>query len=148
MNLSKSKLLTLSQALGYAVMYAKTESQTAEFVLLKSDIDGVIIRQNEEEHRKKEHDKKSCPFKYCDRNPKCEETCRYNQKPHSDSRARAQINFVEGKKISHKYFSDGEFIKLNSNNEMEDQDGNILDKMDFWLHRGSEQFDDGWYVVE
>ena len=64
------------------------------------------------------------------------------------SRAKAQIAFVEGKKISHKYFLDGEFVKLNADKKMEDENGNILDKMDFWLARGTKQFDDGWFVVE
>ena len=45
MDLSKRQLLTAQQALGYAVMYAKTESETAEFALLKFDIDCMLIRQ-------------------------------------------------------------------------------------------------------
>jgi hypothetical protein len=64
------------------------------------------------------------------------------------SRAQAQIAFVEGKKISHKYFLDGEFIKLNVDNKMEDENGLILNKINFWLARGTKQFDDGWFIVE
>ena len=64
------------------------------------------------------------------------------------SRAKAQIAFVEGKKISHNYFLDGEFVKLNADKKMEDENGIILNKMDFWLARGTKQFDDGWFVVE
>lgn len=59
------------------------------------------------------------------------------------SRARAQISFVEGKKISHKYFLDDEFVKLNADKKMEDENGNILNKMDFCLARDTQQFDDG-----
>lgn len=77
MDLSKRQLLTAQQALGYAVMYAKTEHETAEFALLKLDIDGALIRQEAEEKRKAEHEKLGCPFHYCDSSPKCEGKCRY-----------------------------------------------------------------------
>jgi hypothetical protein len=77
MDLSKRQLLTAQQALGYAVMYAKTEHETAEFALLKLDIDGMLIRQDAAEQREKEQEKMGCPFKYCDSNPKCEGKCRY-----------------------------------------------------------------------
>ena len=77
MDLSKRQLLTAQQALGYAVMYAKTESETAEFALLKLDIDGAIIRQKEVEKQKVEHDKMGCPFHYCDSKIKCVGKCRY-----------------------------------------------------------------------
>lgn len=77
MDLSKRQLLTAQQALGYAVMYAKTEHETAEFALLKLDIDGMLIRQEAAEQKEKEQEKMGCPFKYCDSNPKCEGKCRY-----------------------------------------------------------------------
>jgi hypothetical protein len=77
MDLSKRQLLTAQQALGYAVMYAKTEHETAKFALLKLDIDGMLIRQDAAEQREKEQEKMGCPFKYCDSNPKCEGKCRY-----------------------------------------------------------------------
>lgn len=65
------------------------------------------------------------------------------------TRAMAQIAFVEGKKISHIRFLEGEFVMLNSSDKMEDESGNILNKMDFWLIRGgTKQFDEGWFVVE
>lgn len=72
MKLTKRQLATAQQALGYAVMYAKTEEETAEFVLLKLDIDGAIIRQKETERIKSEHEKMNCS------NPKCEGKCRYS----------------------------------------------------------------------
>lgn len=78
MELTKRQLLTAQQALGYAVMYAKTESETAEFALLKLDIDGAIIRQQEAARIKLEHEKMNCPFNYCDSNPKCNGKCRYS----------------------------------------------------------------------
>ena len=64
------------------------------------------------------------------------------------SRAQAQIAFVERKKISHQYFTGREFIFLDENNKMVDEDGNILNKMEFWLLRGTKLFDDGWFVIE
>jgi len=76
MKLTWSQLLTAQQALAYAVMYAKTEHETAEFALLKLDIDEAIIRKK----IYKEHDKMGCPcvpFNYCDSIPKCEGKCRY-----------------------------------------------------------------------
>ena len=78
MNLTRSQLLIAQQALGYAVMYAKTESETAEFALLKLDIDGAIIRQDEAKRIHGSLD--GCPFKYCDSNPKCVGKCRYDNK--------------------------------------------------------------------
>ena len=78
MELTKNKLLTMQQALGYAVMYAKTEHETAEFALLKLDIDGALIRKEAAENLKSEHDKMGCPFMYCDNNPKCAGKCKYS----------------------------------------------------------------------
>ena len=63
-------------------------------------------------------------------------------------RAEAQIAFAQGHKISHNYFLHGEFVKLNADNKMQDGNGNILNKMDFWLLRGTKQFDDGWFVIQ
>jgi hypothetical protein len=64
------------------------------------------------------------------------------------SRARAQVAFADGKKIAHRLFLDSEFIKLNSDKEMEDENGLVLNKQDFWIQRGSKEFDNGWYIFE
>lgn len=77
MELTWKQLLLAQQALGYAVIYAKTEQETAEFALLKIDIDEAIIRKNYADLEKAKHDKMGCPFNYCDSNPKCEGKCRY-----------------------------------------------------------------------
>lgn len=77
MELSKNQLITAQQALGYAVMYAKTEHETAEFALLKLDIDAALIRKESQERRRAERDKMGCPFKFCDSNPPCKGKCRY-----------------------------------------------------------------------
>lgn len=78
MKLSKKQLLTAQQAFGYAIMYAKTEHETAEFALLKLDIDGALIREEAEENRLQEHNKLVCPFKYCDSDPPCVGKCHYS----------------------------------------------------------------------
>ena len=77
MRLTWSQLLTAQQALGYAVMYAKTEQETAEFALLKIDIDEAIIRAKVYKEKNDLHERMDCPFMYCDREPKCEGKCRY-----------------------------------------------------------------------
>lgn len=46
MELSNYEIKSLQQALGYAVMFAKTEEETAEFAMLKIKVDGEIIRRN------------------------------------------------------------------------------------------------------
>ena len=77
MDLSKNQMLKVQQALGYAVMFAKTEQETAEFALLKIDVDEALIRQDEAEKRQIIQDAMGCPFRYCDSKPKCEGKCRY-----------------------------------------------------------------------
>lgn len=49
MKLSKHETEQLGQALSYAVMYAKTEEETAEFAMLKVKVEGEIakLKQNE-----------------------------------------------------------------------------------------------------
>lgn len=44
MKLSKHETVQLGQALSYAVMYAKTEEETAEFAMLKVKVEGEIAR--------------------------------------------------------------------------------------------------------
>lgn len=44
MKLSKHETEQLEQALSYAVMYAKTEGETAEFAMLKVKVEGEITR--------------------------------------------------------------------------------------------------------
>lgn len=69
MKLTLRQLQVLQQALGYAVMYAKTEHETAEFTLIKLDIEESIIRENQLKEKQIEHDKKGCIFQYCSLNP-------------------------------------------------------------------------------
>jgi hypothetical protein len=77
MELSNHEVKELGQALSYAVLYAKTEAETAEFALLKVKIEGEIIRREESAKRKAEHAKLGCPFHYCDSNPPCKGKCHY-----------------------------------------------------------------------
>lgn len=79
MKLSKHEMKALGQALSYAVMYGKTEEETAEFAMLKVKIDGEITKQFEFDKIQSEHDKKGCPFMYCDSLPACVGKCKYSQ---------------------------------------------------------------------
>lgn len=76
--LSNHEVRQLGQALSYAVMYAKTEEETAEFAMLKIKVEGEVVRREESVRHKAEHDKMGCPFKYCDSNPPCKVKCRYS----------------------------------------------------------------------
>ncbi len=75
MEIKGLRLKALQQALGYSVMHAKTESETAEFALLKLDIESAINKENIHVLRQEEHDKMGCPFVYCAYTPKCVGKC-------------------------------------------------------------------------
>ncbi len=78
MELSNHELNQLGQALSYAVMYAKTEAETAEFAMLKVTVEGEIAKRAGFAKIKSEHDKMGCPFHYCDSNPPCVGKCHYS----------------------------------------------------------------------
>lgn len=73
------ELKMLYQALGYAVVNAHTESETAEFTMLQLKVNSAILKEEEAAKRKERHDKMNCVFKYCSQNPKCEGTCYINK---------------------------------------------------------------------
>lgn len=76
--LSEHELHQLGQALSYAIINAKTESETAEFAMLKVKIEGEIVRHRElKNYIDTIKSLEVCPFKYCDSNPKCTGKCRY-----------------------------------------------------------------------
>lgn len=79
LELFQHELKMLEQALGYAVMYAKTEEETAEFAMLKLKVDKEILVQNQLAEKKSQHRKMNCPYQYCSQNPKCEGTCYINK---------------------------------------------------------------------
>lgn len=79
LELFNHELNMLDQALGYAVMYAKTEEETAEFAMLKLKVSNAIEIEKELAIKKALHDKMFCVFKYCSQNPKCEGTCYLNK---------------------------------------------------------------------
>ncbi len=79
LELFQHELNMLQQALGYAVMYAKTEEETAEFAMLKLKVDKEILVQQQLAEKKSQHDKMNCPYQYCSKNPKCMFTCYINQ---------------------------------------------------------------------
>jgi len=78
MKLSKRQMQLVKEALGYGVMFSKTESETAEFAIFKMEVETQIRLQSEFETKQAEHDKLGCPFKYCDSEIKCVGKCKYN----------------------------------------------------------------------
>lgn len=78
LKLTNQELHALGQALSYAVINSTTESETAEFAMLKVKIEKEIIIVKETEKRNEKHAWLGCPFKYCDSNPPCKDKCRYS----------------------------------------------------------------------
>jgi len=65
------------------------------------------------------------------------------------TRAEAQVALLEGKKISHEYFADDEFVVLReTDKKLICEKGYVLDKQEFWLLRGTPMFDNNWRVIE
>jgi hypothetical protein len=64
------------------------------------------------------------------------------------TRAEAKQAILEGKKITHTYFTPEEFIKLASDGSgrYESTDGCIFDSVVFWAFRTSENFNTGWEI--
>lgn len=79
LDLFQHELKMLDQALGYAVMYAKTEEEAAEFAMLKLKVNSAIETEKQLAIKKALHDKMNCPYKYCSQTPKCEGTCYINK---------------------------------------------------------------------
>jgi hypothetical protein len=78
MVIKKHKLEMVKNALQYGVLYAKTESEEAEFALLLIEVQKTIEEEKDQEIRiGKLKSLDGCPFHYCDSNPKCENKCRY-----------------------------------------------------------------------
>ena len=75
MDIKGKNLEIVKNALQYAVLNAKTEQETAEFALLLTDVQGEIYKTKKD--AMVFGSLENCPFKYCDKNPKCEGTCRY-----------------------------------------------------------------------
>ena len=79
LELFQHELKMLDQALGYAVMYAKTEEETAEFAMLKLKVNSAIETEKKVAIQKALHSKMNCPYQYCSQKPKCEGTCYINK---------------------------------------------------------------------
>lgn len=80
LELFNHELKMLYQALGYAVVNAHTEAETAEFAMLQLKVHHQILVQEELDKKIAEHKKMECVFKYCCQNPPCEGTCYLNRK--------------------------------------------------------------------
>jgi hypothetical protein len=53
----------------------------------------------------------------------------------------------EGFAIRHRTFLPEEFIRKNENGQLQDESGVAIDESEFWRHRDSEIFADGWEVA-
>lgn len=79
MDIKKSKLETVKNALQYAVLNARTEAEEAEFALLLIEVQTTIVEEDELEKRIAPfRSLPNCPFVYCDSSPKCEGKCRHD----------------------------------------------------------------------
>lgn len=79
MEFKKEKLQIIKNALQYAVLNAKTESEEAEFALMLLDIHSAIISEAEQEKRIEAlKSLEGCVFKYCPYTPKCQGTCNHS----------------------------------------------------------------------
>lgn len=54
MELKKHRLKIVRDALSYAVMFARTEGETAEFALTLMDVETAIMEEQEEEQKLKD----------------------------------------------------------------------------------------------
>lgn len=80
MEIKKSNLKLVKEALEYAVANCRSESKDAEFMLLYVDVVGAIEREKQQdEYVESVKSLPGCVFHYCGYRPKCEgEKC-----PHS-----------------------------------------------------------------
>lgn len=63
------------------------------------------------------------------------------------SKETMEIALHRGFKMTHTYFTPGEFIKLSSDFEnYEDENGYLLSKAKFWAYRTSQIFQHGWSI--
>lgn len=76
MEFKNEKLQLIKSAIMYAIMYAKTEAETAEFSLMLVDIEvGIAEDEQTEERIEKLKSLQGCVWKYCAYSPKCEGKC-------------------------------------------------------------------------
>ena len=52
----------------------------------------------------------------------------------------------EGKKVTHKYFSNDEFMELTIGGNYKFEDGNIATPQNFWAHRSESFWNNGWRI--
>lgn len=78
MKIEKSRLVTVKNALQYAALYAKTQSETAEFAIMCVEVESAILKEKETEAMIAEQRRKGCVFNYCDSMPSCKDKCKYS----------------------------------------------------------------------
>lgn len=76
MELTLNELSLVKEALGYGLLFSKSEAETAEFALLKMKVEKNL--KNDKAGKPVSTSLDGCPFHYCDKKPKCEGNCRYN----------------------------------------------------------------------
>ncbi|RKD18999.1 hypothetical protein BCY91_14070 [Pelobium manganitolerans] len=88
MELTLNELSLVKEALGYGLLFSKSEAETAEFALLKMKVEKNLFNDfmNTGQHLRSQvatglpasTSLDGCPFHYCDKKPFCEGKCRYN----------------------------------------------------------------------
>ena len=66
------------------------------------------------------------------------------------TRNEAREALKQGKKITHRYFSDDEFVMLanDGTNRIQDENGFKIESAMFWHDRAGAGFDEGWEVYK
>lgn len=64
------------------------------------------------------------------------------------TKTQAKQALLKGETLRHRYFMDHEYIKMYGNNEIQFEDGFIVDQEEFWKHRTGSQYDDGWEIID
>lgn len=56
------------------------------------------------------------------------------------------VSMKPGTKVTHRYFSDGEFIYRDENGKLRDEEGCFLIENEFWISRSGAPWEDGWSI--
>jgi hypothetical protein len=51
-----------------------------------------------------------------------------------------------GKKVTHRYFTDGEWITMEGNLTVITEEGYAMSSVEFWKYRQGEAFETGWSI--
>lgn len=59
-------------------------------------------------------------------------------------KAEAMVLMMEGKKVTHRFFSKDEYITMNKEGFIIDENNYKLDPVEFWHYRTGKDWFDGW----